>query len=538
MYKFQSERPRKSNAIDGFISSRPRRPRPQSLVDNSPSQDMILRPQRNALDDFKKPDGFRGRTVPRLSPRGDFADVVPMHRNNQRVADLSSLKKAPKKRTRRKLKIFAKVTLIMLAAIVLVVGFIFGKAWWSAHKVFKGTGPVALAFQKDVDPHLLNGEGDGRVNILLLGKGGEYQPNGSELTDSIMIASLDPINTSVTLLSVPRDLWVKPDGLWPMKINAVYASAKEKALNSNPDNKDAAEAAGLGKIADIVEEYLGVHMHYYGLIEFSAFQEAVNTIGGIDVVLPEAYYDGTMLVGNKYLNLPAGSQHMDGGIALAYARSRYGAARGDFDRGGHQQIVLMGIKDKVLSIGTYANPIKISQLLSTFGNRVQTNLSIDDIMRVYAFAKELDQKNVTHADLATPPDAVVKTGVINEQSVVMPRAGINDFLEVQKFVRNKLKDGFIIKESPSIIVLNGTNKAGLAQTKADELKSYGYNVTKVADAPSKNQTANAIVDNTNDAKKYTKRYLEQRLNATAVSTMDGMDLSLYVADFIIIIGSQ
>jgi hypothetical protein len=137
--------------------------------------------------------------------------------------------------------------------------------------------------------------------------------------------------------------------------------------------------------------------------------------------------------------------------------------------------------------------------------------------------------------LAQEGEAVVRTGNIDGKSVVYPIAGVDNYDEVRAFVRNKLKDGYIIQENPNIVVLNGTTKEGLAQAKADELTGYGYNVTLVGDAP-QNVSTTQLVDNTNGVKKYTKRYLEQRYNVNAVTAIDGMDLSTYSADFIIVVG--
>jgi len=539
MYKFQSNNPKSKKSIDGFLASGPRNPKfkpanKRQLERNLPSFGNQRRLEE--LDNFNKADGFRGRSLPQINQQGRYS-ALNQSREKQKFHDYKPSIIKPKKD--RKLKIFARVAMVAMAILIIFSGFMVGKAWWSAHRVFRGGG-TALAFDKNIDPHMLNGEGDGRVNILLMGKGGATEAAGGDLTDSLLIMSIDPINTSVTMLSVPRDLWVSPSGLWPMKINAVYTSAKGQMLNKNPKNQDAAELAGINKLNGVVEQYLGVHMHYWAMIDFSAFEEAVNTLGGINVYLPEAYSDYTMLVGNRYLNLPAGWQHLDGGMALAYARSRHGAARGDFDRGSHQQTVLVGIKDKIMSSGTYSNPIKVSQLLGTFGNRVRTSLSIDDMMRVYGIAKQLNSGNIKHADLAQEGQAVVKTGAVGDQSVVLPIAGVNDFTKVKAFVRTKLKDGFIIKENPRIVVLNGTDTVGLAQKRADELKGYGYNVVQVGDATVKNIQSTTFIDLTRGTKKYTKRYIEQRLGTTAVDSVDGLDLSQYktTADFIIIIGPQ
>lgn len=549
MDRYKKTPHKRTVTVDGILSSGPRkRYQPNGTQPQSP--------RLNTLDDFNKSDGFHSQQTPRMQESGQYqtsrqsiSQPVFGRRNSGSMPQPSSVSrgsffkrkkhknindsKSHKKPTLRR---FAKATAIFLIIGVSVFGFIFGKAWWDAKKALNGGGS-ALALSKEVDPNSLNGEGDGRVNILLLGKGGDAH-DGGQLTDTVMIASIDPINNGVVMLSVPRDLWVKPDGLWPMKINAVYSSAKEQTLYKNPNDKPAAEKAGIDAIEKTIEQYLDINVNYYAMVDFTAFQETVDILGGITVNLPEPYNDPTMKIGKKYLDLPAGPNQLDGGTALGLARSRYGAERGDFDRGRNQQLVLIGIKDKLLSMGTFVNPLKISQLITTFGNRVQTNFSTDDLMRLYELSKNIPNENITNVDLAMKDDPVVTTGTIGGQSVVYPIAGINDYSEVKKFVRLKLKDGYIIKENPTIIVLNASGKTGAAASRAEELKSYGYNVVQVADAPISDVPATQLIDTTKGAKKYTKRYLELRFNTKAVSKVDGLDTTPYVADYIVVIGEN
>ena len=535
MYKYQPEKPKKSRSIDGFLSSGPRKPSYQAVPSKS-SQNTVMRPRQGRLDDFSKPDGYHRQNVPKIDTPGNDPEIVLYDKPIDRRG-----KKSGRKSGRRRFgwKTFMKLSAVFILIGFSIFGFIFGKAWWNAHKVFNGSGN-ALALSKNVNPYQLKGEGDGRVNVLLMGKGGANH-DGGDLTDSMMIASIDPINTTATTLSIPRDLWVKPEGLWPMKINAVYTSAKNQALYKNPKDTAAAEKAGIDAAETIVEKYMGVPIHYYGMVDFLAFRDAVDTLGGVDVNLTEAYSDSTYgddRVKYGQLKLNPGVNHLDGGMALAYARSRHGDERGDFGRGEHQQKVLLAIKDKALSLGTFSNPAKINQLMDTFGKRVSTNFSLNDVTRMYELSKKFTNSNVTNADLAMPGSAVVTTGMIGNQSVVYPIAGVDNYDAVRKFVRTNLKDGYITKENPSIIVLNGSSKTGAAQKKADELASYGYNVIQVADATVKNATSTQLVDLSKDQKKYTKRYLEQRLGVTSVSSIDGMDLSTYVADFVIVVGPQ
>lgn len=556
MERYKKAKPKGQFSVDGFLSTGPRKNfQSQAKASTQPAPQS---PRLRQLDDFTRVDGFHGQQTPRMRSSGDFeslvidgesvsGDISPVyeHKSSAEQATRTSRRlrqgikasygSKPKKR-RRSVRTYAKFTAFIIIAGVSVFGFMFGKAWWDAQRALQGGG-TALALSKDVDPNSLNGEGDGRVNILLLGKGGDKH-EGGQLTDTLMIASVDPINNGVVMLSIPRDLWVKPDDLWPMKINAVYNSAREQALYTNSKDKSAAEQAGINATEKVVEDYLGVTINYYAMVDFTAFEEAVNILGGITVNLPEPYSDPTMKIGTKYLNLPAGPNELDGGHALGLARSRYGAERGDFDRGRNQQLVIIGIKDKVLSMGTFVNPLKISQLISTFGNRVQTNFSTDDLMRLYELSKNIPNQNITNVDLAMKGEAVVTTGSVGGQSVVYPIAGIDDYSEVKKFVRLKLKDSFIIKENPSIIILNASGRAGAATKRAEELKSYGYNVIQVADAPVSDVPVTQLIDTTDGAKKYTKRYLELRFNTKAVDSVDGIDTTPYIADYIVVIGQN
>lgn len=536
-------------SMDGMLSGGPRKS--SNFGVNHGSGNAVKRPTQ--LDDFSGQEGYSRRQISHLDQDGVYdtnPNSVNRTSNNNTVNRTVSLssgrrgsggsgsnnrskKNKPKK---SKWKIFKRFSLFSLILIVGVFGVIFGKAWWDANKALQGGG-TALAWSKNVDPNSLTGEGDGRVNVLLMGKGGDMH-EGGQLIDTIMIASIDPINNGVVMLSIPRDLWVKPDDLWPMKINAVYNSAKEQHLYENPKDIDGAEKVGIAALEEVIEEYMEVKINYYGMVDFAVFEDAVNVVGGITVNMPEPYYDPTMLIGNNYLSLDAGPNDLDGGHALGLARSRYGAERGDFDRGENQQLVIIGIKDKALSAGTLSNPLKLSQLVESFGDRVQTNFSIDDVKRLYDLSKDIPNENITNIDLAMEGEAVVTTGTIGGQSVVYPIAGIDDYSEVQKFVRLKFKDSFIIKEDPSIIVLNASGKPGAATKRADELKSYGYNVTQVADAPVTDIEYTQLVDNTGGKKIYTKRYLELRFGTEAVSKVSGLELSPYVADYIVVIGQN
>ncbi len=377
------------------------------------------------------------------------------------------------------------------------------------------------------------------MNILLLGKGGDGH-TAPDLTDTILIASIDPVQKQVALLSIPRDLNVANSGI--KKINSVYADAKYAAVNKNANDVDA-ENAGFDAIEQVIEEKIGIPVHYHIMVDFEGFKKAISTVGGVDIdvdadnTVYEVLWDPTTRK-HYTLDVKQGKQHFDGTRALFYARSRQTSPRGDFDRTERQRKLLIALKEKVLSVGTFANPVKLSQLISDFGDHVSSNLSKNEVLRVYDLGKDIGADKIASVGLADPPNNYVQTDNINGISIVRPRAGLTDFSEIQNYVRNALKDGFIAQENATIEVYNGTNTPGLASKKATELKSYGYNVTVVADAPTKTYQKHVLVDMRNGQKKYTKHYLEQRLGVTAVTSLPVGITNSTSADFVIILGSN
>lgn len=541
--KFKAPRATSRGAVDGFVGDGQR----NSRVTRRSS----LSGQSNTsgqLDNFKGRDGFKPNAQNKVYSTSKLA-AKPISNARQATGAIpvGGLKldlpesKSKKKRSSNKKKVL-KSFLVLSIVVVLIGGFVFGNAFLKARKIFGGGGG-APSLEANVDPAKLNGEGDGRVNILMLGKGGPGH-DGADLTDTILIASIDPIQKEASLLSIPRDFWVKTDG-GSSKVNAVYANAKYKVLNGKKtsDINERAEQAGLAAIESKIEEVAGIPIHYYVMIDFSAFEKAINTVGGIDInvdkngVVYERLYDTT--IGKQYiLDVKEGQQHFDGKRALFYSRSRHTSARGDFDRAERQRSVIVALKNKITSAGTYGNPVKINALVNEFGDHVRSNLSTGEVMRVYDIMKGIDSNKIGSVGLADPPNILVTTGMLNGQSIVQPKAGLYDYSEIQSFIRNTLKDGYIKNENASIAVFNGSTIAGLAAKRSTDLRSYGYNITVTDNAPTKNYQQTILVDLTGGKKKYTQHYLEQRLKVTAVTTLPDNAINPNGAEFVIILGQN
>lgn len=549
MDNFHRKPKKHTNSTEG-INSQGRRP---TAFTGSNSPNTIRTSQftsSNTLNNFRASDGFRPAQQPLM--RSSELPTVPKsptfgrqpHRGPDGQIDLSLPPGAAKPRKQRNWK---KITFRSFAAVIItflaIGGFLFGKGYLNLHKIFKGGSHGAAALEANVDPSKLNGEGDGRVNILLLGRGGEGH-DGPDLTDTILIASIDPVQKKADLLSIPRDLWVTQQGYGGTKINAVFANAKYAAVAKKMGKQDA-DNAGFTAIEREIQKDIGIPIHYHVMVDFTGFEQAVNTVGGIDVnidaanTVKEQMYDES-LHKPYYLNVQAGMQHFDGQRALFYSRSRHTSSRGDFDRSERQRTMMVALKEKVLTLGTFSNPVKISQLIDNFGNHVQTNMSsVNELKRLYDVGKSIDSNNISSVGLADPPNNYLVTDNLNGLSIVRPRAGLTDFSEVQNFVRNALKDGYIANENASIAVVNGTNTSGLATKKSVELKSFGYTVVSVADAPTKGYQKTVVVDLRNGQKKYTKHYLEQRFGVKAVTSLPDSNIqNPGNADFVIILGQD
>lgn len=526
MKNYQTKQPRGYQSIDGF--TRPSQRRPSYNRPDVRSRQPASRPAYSASSQLKGAPPITSRDM-RLPAAGSQARALKPHRSRVRTFRKWSLRSAS--------------ALVVISLIV--GGYLFSKGYLQLHKVFGG-GVSAAALNSNVNPSLLKGEGSGRVNILLLGIGGPGH-DGPDLTDTIMIASIDVVNHKIGLLSVPRDLWVKePNNFMSEygKINAAYESGKYHylgQLNSSNNNKQAVDA-GFQAADQTISSVLGIPINYNALINFHAFQQATDAVGGININVPEALVDPTMAWQNNYNSVLAqkGPQHMDGYKALLYSRSR--ETTSDFARAARQRAVLTALKDKVMTAGTLSDPLKISSLLSALGDNVRTDISFGDMQRMYNIIKGIGSSSIKSVDLDKAPNSFVTTGSLDGQSIVEPTAGLFEYGDIQNFVRNTLPDGYLLKENALVKVLNGTTTPGLATSAVDTLKSYAYRVAAPANAPTSNYQKTILVDlsHTKDKDKYTKHYLERRYGVTAKNKLPAgiSQASVGKASFVIILGQD
>lgn len=443
-----------------------------------------------------------------------------------------------KKRDKKRSSLLSRLPKMRTMALVLLIAFgsyFITAAYLKARDVFQGGGG-AVALEENIDPGRLSGEGDGRVNILLLGK-----DDAGGLTDTIIVASIDPIHDEAALLSIPRDLYVRVEGLGEMKINEVFPNARNAALAQQATERQA-EIRAYRTLQDKVREVIGIPMHYYATIDFDGFRRAIDTVGGVTLDVEQPVYERLHIEGQNYvLNVNEGEETFDGIRALAYVRSRKTSPRGDFDRSERQRELLLALRDEILSSTTLTNPSRMNALFHDFADNMDTSFSFDELLRLREIGAKIDTDNIESLELVgdAPHDYIV-SNMINGLSIQQPRAGMFDYSEIQRFVRMELRDGYLRSEDATVLVLNGTDMPELASRMVDELESYGYTVVESANFSGTTQRETILADFTDGEKKYTKRYLEQRMRTFASSRLpSGTSVEAnHQADFVILIGQD
>ena len=506
-------------SIDGIISGRPRLGETISHLRRRPKDESLTGlGEYTSLDDgfhpMRQSPGEIGLT-PEDAETAALLDEPIVLDDDGDIGKKRGKRKIPSAPRRPRLRKFTKRALIVLAVLVVAgIGYLGYKFYETQRQVLAGGGQAPTVCSSDINPNLLRTEGDGRINILLLGIGGPGH-DGADLTDTIMIVSINPINHSAILLSIPRDLWVLIPGNGYQKINAAYAYGKE---NSKAKTSAGQEQDGIKLLDQTLQPIIGIPIHYHVVVDFTAFKDIVNALGGVTFYVPTELYDPTIAWENNYNPVIAqkGTQTFNGQRALLYAKSRETSS--DFARGERQRQLLVAIKNKTLSLGTFSNPVRIVQLLNSLGNNVYTDFDNGSIKCLYRQSTQISSSNIKSLDLVTPPHNLLTTANINGLSVVEPRAGEFDYNAVQYYIRNTLKDSFIAKENASVAIYNATDVAGAATAQSNLLKSYGYNVTKIGSTPAPtNPDRTTIVDLSKGIDKYTRHYLEKHYGVATVS---------------------
>jgi LCP family protein required for cell wall assembly len=238
----------------------------------------------------------------------------------------------------------------------------------------------------------------GRINVLLVGVD-KTRLRTETLTDTMMVASLDPVGHTVSLVSIPRDLIDTPLGngdTFAPKLNSLlaYADARPKGF----------PGGGMRALEDAIGSLLGIPIHYYASLDFGGFIKMVDAVGGVDVTVARGFddptYDGYGLGEGRGYSITAGKHHLDGVNALAYARSRKALGESDFTRQARQQQILVALRDKATQGGSLL--FKLPDLLDAVGKTIRTDVPVDQLPTLAAIMEEVGRDGVTSMVIRGP----------------------------------------------------------------------------------------------------------------------------------------
>ena len=225
-------------------------------------------------------------------------------------------------------------------------------------------GSEVFRTQKIIPEEYIKQKVTGTTNILIAWIGGKWH-DGADLTDSIMLASLDSERHTVTLLSIPRDLYVAyPKGKWSGKINSLYDIWKR-------------DSVGITYLADKVSEITWQVIDHYMVIDFTGFKDIINILGWVSIDVPMDLVDREYPDENWWyttFSVKKWIQILDGDTALKYARSRHSTS--DFDRSSRQQLIIKWVKEKASDLGIITSPGKIAEVYKSIISHLDTDLSI------------------------------------------------------------------------------------------------------------------------------------------------------------------
>lgn len=449
------------------------------------------------------------------------------------------VRKSPEERAKRKKRI-KRIALVLLILLVIIGGFIAVRALIAGSKVFQGN---IFDFAQKAP---LKQDENGRSNILVYGtsednEGGEHP--GGDLTDSIMVVSIDQTKKNAFMISVPRDLWVQYEDACEVgyegKINATYMCGSDNGKN---------EAAGAKALQNQVGKVFGLDVQYYAHVNNTVLRDAVDAVGGVEVKIetddPRGIYDPNFdwqcnhqcnMV--KYANGEVAQ--LDGAHALALARARnaqggYGLGGGNFDRERNQQKIIRALQKKAISAGTLVNFGKVTGLIDAFGNNLRTNFEIKEIRTLADLAQEVSGDKLQSISLEEEGSAVVTTGSYAGQSIVRPVSGIYEYSAIAAYLQKKMTNNPIAREGAQVDVLNGSGVAGIAKTEADRLEKKGFTIGTLDNAPP-GEYGRATIYQIGEGKPATKKKLEE-MYKTKISVGDPPVLVSELTDFVVIIG--
>lgn len=305
-----------------------------------------------------------------------------------------------------------EILLFAVFAIIVLAGAFALYQQYSPHRDYVRS-TVAEGFKRD------------RINLLLIGVAGDRKINGgNDLADAIVLLSLQPSTKRAALISIPRDLYVNLGHFGVHRINAAHDLGYKMGYRGG----------GPGLLMETVSQVTGQPVDGYARIDFQAFENIIDDLGGVDIFVYRPFHD--YLFNDTFQE---GWQHMNGDRALRYARYRYvkGAEGNNFARELRQQQVIAAIRKKTQSM-TLTQALHLLGTATTMTKYTSTNLSTSDYVELYRAFHDMPSTNIRHVSLAPMTEVFMVTTIGDTGEAVRPPG--DDYTQIRTMARDVLKD--------------------------------------------------------------------------------------------------
>jgi LCP family protein required for cell wall assembly len=401
----------------------------------------------------------------------------------------------------------------------------------SNQPVPQGTEFVMPLQEIDSGPTPEPWDGASRVTVLLMGLDfRDWEAGETPRTDTMILLTVDPLSKTAGMLSIPRDMWVNIPGSGYGKINTAYFIGASQKL----------PGGGPGLAMETVQGFIGVPIQYYAQIDFYAFEQFIDSMGGLDMHIREPIKVDPLGPGNT-VTLEPGVQTLTGAVALAYARQRY-TEGGDFDRSRRQQEVIMAIRDQVMNFNMLPTLVaKAPQLYADLQAGIHTNLNLQQVIQLAYLAQQIDPKNIKKGVIGTDmvafgksPDGldiekpltdkirILRDEIFTTGGPLSPAAVAADSAELAK------------QEAARIQVQNGSQTGGLAERTTVYFQNQGLTLLAPGNAD-RAYTQTVLIDYS--GKPYTMRQLASLMKVDTNNVFSRYDPNAQV-DVVVILGDD
>ncbi len=374
-------------------------------------------------------------------------------------------------------------------------------------------------------------DGASRVNILIMGldfsdwRAGDGPPR----TDTMILFTYDPNTEKAAMLSIPRDLWVNVPGFGQNKINSAYFLGEGNRL----------PGGGRELAAKTVEEFLGIDIHYYAVIDFYVFIDFIDFIGGVCVEITEPIKIDVIDKKNPVTLIPP-KECMKGAHLLGFIRARH-ITDGDIGRAQNQQRAIIAIKDKLthpdIQVLLATNPIEIWNIFSA---GIVTNIAFDEAWDLGNDALKINPASIGRYVISVPEYGSYEMTPDGAQTIIKPRSQKIRELRDEIFgeavgpgASGANLAELMKEEAAAVAVYNGSGISGLAGSTEEYLNRLGVNVVEVGNADYVSSTT--IYDYTGNP--YTVQFLVDLLGISNTRIFNSYDPNSTI-DVSIVLGSE